>query len=122
VIGWGVKELLVSYDASQFGDTSQTLRQVDVTVRSDQECGLANEATVGFDADSYVCAGEPQGGKDSCQGDSGGPLMVSDAGGTPIQIGVVSYGFECGYPSQYGVYTEVGSAKLRGWVESTPPR
>ena len=41
---------------------------------------------------------------DSCQGDSGGPLIKT---GTNIQVGVVSYGYECneGVP---GVYANLG--------------
>lgn len=44
-----------------------------------------------------ICAGIPEGGKDSCQGDSGGPLMLpifnKEHKTFPFyQIGVVSYG------------------------------
>ena len=34
--------------------------------------------------------------------------MVPDASGTLVQVGVVSWGFRCGLPTQYGVYSRVG--------------
>jgi len=44
-----------------------------VPVVSDEDCRKAyGEAEV---ADSMICAGLPEGGKDSCQGDSGGPFI-----------------------------------------------
>ena len=49
------------------------LKKVTVPVVSDEDCRKAyGEAEV---ADSMICAGLPEGGKDSCQGDSGGPFI-----------------------------------------------
>ncbi|XP_057380163.1 coagulation factor IX-like isoform X2 [Daphnia carinata] len=61
--------------------------------------------------DSLLCA--YGGDLDTCQGDSGGPL-VSDYGSSVencrfVQIGVVSYGQECGATIFPGVYTRVSS-------------
>lgn len=40
-------------------------------------------------------------GVDACDGDSGGPLICNS-----IQIGIVSWGVECGLPDNPGVYTK----------------
>jgi transmembrane protease serine 9 len=58
---------------------------------------------------------------DTCQGDSGGPLMVGDGAGGLLQVGVVSFGTGCGYPTQYGVYARVGDGPLHAWLASQLP-
>merc|ERR1711915_350945 len=96
VSGWGT--------TTEGGSTPSSLRSVTVPIVSDQECRDAygqNDVD-----DSMICAGLPEGGKDSCQGDSGGPLACSDTGSTYL-AGIVSWGYGCARPSYPGVYCEV---------------
>ncbi|MET9835169.1 serine protease [Streptomyces sp. NPDC006385] len=96
VYGWG--------DITGAGDYARSLRAARVRVLSDALC---KEAYPGggdgrFMAESMVCAGEPQGGRDACQGDSGGPLVARGK-----LIGLVSWGSGCGRAGSPGVYTRV---------------
>ncbi len=112
VIGYGLPSL------HEVGSLFQT----DVPMVSDAACKTSQELTSGpgaIDPATMVCAGELYGVKDSCYGDSGGPLMVpaSDSGRL-VQAGVVSWGFACGVPTQYGVYSRVGDQPLNDWIRS----
>lgn len=108
VIGWGAEIFLV-------GPGSDDLKEVEIPIVSDDDC--QSTSIFRLDPATMVCAGNDEGGEDSCQGDSGGPLMVQDAAGAWIQVGAVSFGTGCGFPTQYGVYAEVGSDPLRSWVQ-----
>ena len=66
---------------------------------------------------SEICAGYIGDGSNTCRGDSGGPLLVKAAGGKLAQIGVVSFGYECGPGSAYGVYGWIGAALP--WIKKT---
>ena len=111
VIGWGAR-LPVGLLA-----TNQ-LQEADVPVVSDPGC--ANAYGSAFDARTMVCAGRT--GQDACQGDSGGPLMTLDAGTRrPRQIGVVSFGFGCGFPGAPGVYSRVADTPLHSWIAARVP-
>ncbi|RJQ69922.1 serine protease [Pseudonocardiaceae bacterium YIM PH 21723] len=92
VLGWGT--------TSEGGDLSDNLLQVTVPFVSDNTCTTAYKGD--FKADTMVCAGFKDGGKDSCQGDSGGPLV---AGGK--LVGVVSFGDGCARAGFPGVYTRL---------------
>lgn len=92
-LGWG--------NTSEGGEQSDHLMKVDVPVTTDEDCTTAYGAE--YKAAGMVCAGLPEGGKDSCQGDSGGPLVVENK-----LVGVVSWGEGCARPGKPGVYSRVG--------------
>ena len=96
------------------------LHQVEIELISNDECAAAYKAyadaiqdnlTI---ADTEICAGSPAGAKDSCYGDSGGPLVVADKSGNYYQVGVVSWGSQCGNPVLPGVYNKL--ARFQPWV------
>ena len=109
VTGWGAE----FYGAPTVPDD---LKEAEVPIVSDGDCQTAYGFTLGFDPETNVCAGNLIGGEDSCQGDSGGPLQVQGSDGGWVQVGVVSYGLGCAFPTQYGVYAEVGNDPLRDWI------
>ncbi|KAB1273104.1 Kallikrein-14 [Camelus dromedarius] len=86
------------------------LQCVNVNIISHQRC---QQAYPGAITAGMVCAGVPQGGKDSCQGDSGGPLVCRGQ----LQ-GLVSWGMEhCAQPGFPGVYTNL--CKYHTWIQET---
>jgi trypsin len=104
VTGWGA--------TSEGSGLAANLKKVTVPVVSDAECRQSYGTSE--IADSMICAGLPEGGKDSCQGDSGGPFVEEDS---KAQIGVVSWGYGCARPDYPGVYTEV--SYYVDWIEKT---
>ncbi|KAI5213851.1 Kallikrein-14 [Manis pentadactyla] len=101
VSGWGTTSSpAVSYPNS--------LQCVNINISSDQECRRAYSGAI---TDGMICAGVPEGGRDSCQGDSGGPLVCNGQ----IQ-GLVSWGMErCAQRGYPGVYTNL--CKYQPWIE-----
>jgi len=89
------------------------LYNVNVPVVTNVDCKTA----YGDDSiiDSMICAGYPQGGKDSCQGDSGGPLVVFNSDKVAHLTGIVSWGNGCARPKFFGVYTRV--SEFVTWID-----
>ncbi|KAM6155886.1 polyserase-2 [Rhynchocyon petersi] len=69
-----------------------------------------------------LCAGYPQGHKDTCQGDSGGPLVCKE-GDRWFQVGITSFGFGCGRRNRPGIFTAVAAyeAWIREQVKGSEP-
>lgn len=107
--GWG------STDPGRFAP-SPVLQEVTVPVVSSQYCSDQYPEEQRFDDRSMLCAGDVgNGGRDSCYGDSGGPLTRA-VEGRREQVGIVSWGFECGDPVFPGVYTRL--AAYTDWVRT----
>lgn len=104
--GWG--------DTTGGGTYADDLREVELNVIADSDCGdLASYGSDFFPA-TMVCAGiSPAGGRDTCQGDSGGPLVVPAGDGSYRLIGDTSFGEGCALPEKYGVYGRVADSTMR---------
>lgn len=112
VTGWGNRD-------PNGNDFPDRLYEVQVPIISNVECGGSyNNLT-----DNMLCAGYPQGGKDSCQGDSGGPLVIYDNSAKKwVQVGIVSFGVGCAQPDFPGVYARL--SRYASWITSyvNPPQ
>jgi len=69
VTGWGYLQ--------ENGRLATTLQEVTVPIATDAACEESYPRQI---TENMVCAGLPEGGKDSCQGDSGGPLFSLASG------------------------------------------
>ncbi len=99
----------------------EQLHQVTIQSIGTDECRAAYEAFGAATDASFtiapteICAGSPAGAKDSCYGDSGGPLVAkADNDRGYVQVGVVSWGSQCGNPVLPGVYNRI--SQFRDWV------
>lgn len=114
VVGWGSTEArpVEGPGSDRPGYAVDRLQTVSVPLLAAEQCSYER-----FNGSTMLCAGFPEGGRDSCQGDSGGPLMVPS--GIPmqpwVQVGVVSYGQGCAAAGFPGVYTRV--AAFRPWLD-----
>jgi trypsin len=106
VSGWGVTQ--------EDGDIPNLMQKVAVPLVTNEVCN-SPDAYNGEIANTELCAGFAEGGKDSCQGDSGGPLVLPFNNGF-VQAGVVSWGDGCARPNKYGVYARVES--FHPWINN----
>lgn len=108
VTGWGATQ--------EHAGLAPVLREVEVPLVANADC----RQSYGMLTANMLCAGYPEGSKDACQGDSGGPLMLPDQTGHWKLVGLVSFGYGCGRPLFYGVYTRV--ANYIEWIEGITGR
>ncbi|XP_068103315.1 transmembrane protease serine 9-like [Hyperolius riggenbachi] len=113
VTGWG------HTSSSVYLQPPGTLQKVMTPLIDDVTCdlmyhvGTSESPNTVIIHDYEICAGYPEGKKDSCQGDSGGPLVckVEDVW---YQVGIVSWGEGCALPYRPGVYSLVTS--YQSWI------
>ena len=98
IAGWGIYDVKNNLSAD-------VLRRANIDIISKTICN-GPDAYNGDVTVNMFCAGKTDGSKDACQGDSGGPLLATGNGDT-IQIGIVSWGDDCGVAGFPGVYTKV---------------
>ncbi|MCW2957845.1 MAG: Trypsin-like protein [Solirubrobacterales bacterium] len=112
----GVSELIVGFGTTSAGGSApDILQEARVPIVTDEYCATKYS---GFEAQTQICAGYPEGGIDTCQGDSGGPMFGRDATGALKVVGATSYGEGCADPDTPGVYARVGDTTLREWIRS----
>lgn len=88
--------------------------QVDTPVNNPQKCLVIYEGYLNIRQTHFICAGYDRARcrADACNGDSGGPLLQYHSkthDGQPVQVGVVSFGFECGRTGVPSVYVRVST-------------
>ncbi|XP_039392044.1 serine protease 33-like [Mauremys reevesii] len=129
VTGWGKVQTDESLPAPR------TLQEVQVSLIDVETCNdLYSKPITGSPGTrpiqaGMVCAGYPEGGKDSCQvngfrdipGDPGaqGCDWRGLQAGSWFLIGIVSWGIECGLPYRPGVYTRVSA--YSDWIQQQLP-
>ena len=107
ISGWG--------RLAEEGTSPSMLHEVHLPIVDQTTCNVPTSYNGDID-ETQLCAGLPQGGKDSCQGDSGGPLWVTYQEQHYL-AGIVSFGEGCARPYLYGVYTRV--ERFNAWIAST---
>nr|XP_040148832.1 serine protease 48 [Ictidomys tridecemlineatus] len=118
VTGWGKTE-------EESDSYPSTLQEVEIPIFNYQACerlfnpvGIFIPGSEPFLEEDKICAGDVKKNKDTCVGDSGGPLSCN-IDGVWIQIGVVSWGMQCGKLLP-GVYTNV--SYHRTWISDSVSR
>jgi uncharacterized repeat protein (TIGR01451 family) len=113
VAGWG--------DTRNYGPSLYpgTIFQTTVPIMAGAACAPAYDYPDNPNSitPAMLCAGLPEGGRDTCFGDSGGPLMVGDRAGGAVQAGITSFGTGCAIAGFPGVYTRVDA--FAGWIAAT---
>ncbi|XP_035715755.1 trypsin alpha-3 [Folsomia candida] len=97
VAGWGTQQ--------KGGNAVNQLRNAWVKIMENSVCAKNYTTAKVKITPNMLCASLP--GRDSCSGDSGGALVVKENADTFRQVGVVSFGIDCGNTHYPGVYTRI---------------
>lgn len=102
ILGWGSM-----WDK---GPRSEVLLEAQVDVINFRVC-QRRYALYGGITKRMMCASRK--GRDSCQGDSGGPLLIQkfENKEMQMQVGIVSWGLNCGSTLFPGVYTRISEVR-----------
>ena len=115
--GWGDAHTIRTEHEGE-GTTRDRMKAGHVALISGQACTRAYAASrQALAAASLRLCTSTRGGVGHCYADSGGPLAV-DAGGTPVQIGVVSLALGCGDPRYPSVYARLDNGAINAFVRA----
>lgn len=103
--GWGRTQLL--------SDNSNVLREVKLRVITNSRCRKSDAYEPSMIRKNMLCAGNED--KNICLQDEGGPLAYLNSDGLYEQIGITSFGFECGAAEEPSVFSRVN--KFLRWIE-----
>ena len=92
------------------GAVTTQLNEVDLFAIAHGDCRNAYSGVTNIDRNVMLCAGGIP-GRGSCLGDSGGPLVTQNG----VQVGVVSFGVDCGLVNFPDVYARVSGAY--DWIQ-----
>ncbi len=107
------------------GDAPDRLQAAEVPRVADATCAADYSDTTpvagdAFDPKTAICAGLPEGGRDTCQGDSGGPILAPLGSGFRL-IGATSYGEGCAREGKPGVYARLAEGSVKDFVAGLAP-
>ncbi|XP_033929507.1 serine protease 33-like [Melopsittacus undulatus] len=120
----GTRCVTTGWGESGDGESPRRLQELEVPVLALSTCRRLYGIDMGqalpprHIQEDMICAGYPEGRRDTCKGDSGGPLVCL-SGGRWVLAGIVSWGEGCAVPNRPGVYTRVTSYAL--WIRSRAP-
>lgn len=111
--GWGSVLPARAGDSEPTKKIAATLQHIGLPIVAPEDC--KTRASEPID-EGMICAGYPEGGRDTCFGDSGGPLVVSTGlvQRPWLLVGVVSFGEGCAERGRPGVYSRI--AHFRSWI------
>lgn len=113
IAGWGAVDALGDQDRQSF---PKLLRGTFVNMTPGDQCASLFPEYSDYANGTVICAGVPEGGRDSCQGDSGGPLYRVDDNAVTALSGITSWGISCGLAETPGIYTNVSS--YIDWIQT----
>ncbi|MGL4648234.1 MAG: serine protease [Caldilineaceae bacterium] len=110
VIGWGDTQ-------TESSSPAVVLQQAEAPLLEAESCRSVYGP--GRISEEMLCTGTTVTGASPCFGDSGGPLVAHRAA-TPMLLGVVSHGYQCGATGAPSVFTRVASYVpwIRSYVET----
>jgi len=112
-LGWGKNSFLK-------GQFQSNLQSVKLGVVDHDKCEILLKNTTLTAVfrlhESFVCAGGQE-GYDTCTGDGGGPLACLDQNQRFVELGITSWGVQCGQKNVPGVYVNV--PYLSEWIHTT---
>ena len=124
VAGWGVYQFTPDPQDQQSLPGSTTLRVDDYRLMQRKDCEIKMKAAVmdmGGDVEAIkitpdmICVNSDR-GEGPCYGDSGSALVINANATRPVQIGIVSWGAQCGKKDMPAAFASVPA--LRCFIDS----